>query len=92
MQTQIQPPDEYLYRLGDLIDDRVADVLDEIITERDELCPRWRLRPGLAALALLLAATTSVVLRHSVLAVCTVWLSAAAVCLIAAWTTRPSRP
>ena len=41
---------------------------------------------------LLLAAATSVVLRHSVLAVCAIWLSAAAVCLIAAWTTRPGRP
>ena len=92
MQTQIQAPDEFMCRYGDLIDDRVADVLDEMITERDELRPRWRLRPGLAALSLLLAAATSVVLSHSVLAVCTVWLSAAAVCLVAAWTTRPGRP
>jgi hypothetical protein len=92
MQTQIQAPDEFLCRFGDLIDDRVADVLDEMLIERDEQRPRWRLRPGLAALSLLLAAATSLVLRHSVLAVCTVWLSAAAVCLIGAWTTRPGRP
>lgn len=92
MQTQIQAPDEFLCRYGDLIDDRVADVLEEMLTKRDELCPRWRLRPGLAGLSLLLAAATSLVLQHSVLAVCTVWLSAAAVCLIAARTTRPGRP
>ena len=92
MQTHTQAPDEFLCRYGDLIDDRVADVLEEMITERDELRPRWRLHPGLAVLSLLLAAATSVVLRHSVLAVCTVWLSAAAVCLIAALTTRPARP
>ena len=89
---QIQAPDEFLCRYGDLIDDRVADVLDEMLTERDELRPRWQLHPGLAALSLLLTAATSVLLRHSVLAVCTVWLSVAAVCLIAAWTTRPRRP
>jgi hypothetical protein len=92
MQTQIQAPDEFLCRYGDLIDDRVADVLDEMLTERDELRPSWRLRPGLAALSLLLAAATSVVLRHSVLAVSTVWLSVAAVCSVAAWTTGPGRP
>jgi hypothetical protein len=92
MQTQIQARDEFLCRYGDLIDDRVADVLDEMFTERDELSPGWRLRPGLAALSLLLATATSVVLRHSVLAVCTVWLSVAAVCVITAWTTRPGRP
>jgi hypothetical protein len=92
MHTQIQAPDEFLCSYGDMIDDRVADVLDEMLTERDELRPKWRLRPGVAALSLLLAAATSVVLRHSVLAVCTVWFSAAAICLIAAWTTRPGRP
>jgi hypothetical protein len=63
-----------------------------MLTERDELRPKWRLRPGVAVLSLLLAAVTSAVLRHSVLAVCTVWLCAAAVCLIAAWTARPGRP
>lgn len=92
MRTQIQAPDEFLCSYGDMIDDRVADVLDEMLTEREELRPKWRLRPGVAALSLLVAAATSVVLRHSVLGVCTVWVSAAAICLIAAWTTRPGRP
>jgi len=89
---QAESGDRFLCRFGDVIDDRVAEALDEILGEQDALRPRWRLRPGLAALALLLAAGATVLLRHSVLAVCTVWLSTAAVCLAAAWTTRPSQP
>jgi hypothetical protein len=89
---QAESGDRFLCRFGDVIDDRVAEALDEILGERDALRPRWRLRPGLVALALLLAAGATVLVRHSVLAVCTVWLSTAAVCLAAAWTTRPSRP
>jgi hypothetical protein len=89
---QAESGDRFLCRFGDVIDDRVAEALDEILGERDALRPRWRLRPGLVALALLLAAGATVLVRHSVLAVSTVWLSTAAVCLAAAWTTRPSRP
>jgi hypothetical protein len=89
---QAESGDRFLCRFGDVIDDRVAEALDEILGEQDALRPRWRLRPGLAALALLLAAGATVLLRHSVLAVCTVWLSTAAVCLAAAWTARPSQP
>jgi hypothetical protein len=89
---QAESGDRFLSRFGDVIDDRVAEALDEILGEQDALRPRWRLRPDLAALALLLAAGATVLLRHSVLAVCTVWLSTAAVCLAAAWTTRPSQP
>jgi hypothetical protein len=93
---QVESADHFLCRFGDVIDDRVAEALDEILGEilgeQDALRPRWRLRPGLVALALLLAAGTTVLLRHSVLAVCTVWLSTAAVCLAAAWTARPGRP
>ncbi len=89
---QVESTDHFLCRFGDMIDDRVAEALDEILGEQNEPRPRWRLRPGLVALALLLATGATVLLRHSVLAVCTVWLSTAAVCLAAAWTTRPSRP
>jgi hypothetical protein len=89
---QADSTDHFLCRFGDVIDDRVAEALDEILGERDALRPRWRLRPGLVALALLLAAGATVLMRHSVLAVSTVWLSTAAVCLAAAWTARPGRP
>jgi hypothetical protein len=91
MQAEMQSTEEFVSRFGDVIDDRVAEVLDEILAERDALRPRWRLRPGMGALALLLAAAESVVLRHIVLAVCVIWLGAAVVCLAAARTTGHGR-
>jgi hypothetical protein len=81
---QVPSADEFLWRFGDAIDDRVAEILDE----RDTLRPRSRPSPGLAAIALLLAVAATLVLRHDVVAVCAVWLSTAAVCL-AARATRP---
>ena len=90
--AQSAEEEEFLVRFGDVIDDRVAEALDEILDERDALRPRWRLRPGLAALALLLAVVATVLLRHSGLAVGAVWLSTAAVCLAAARTARAARP
>ncbi len=78
--------EEFLWRFGDAIDDRVAEILDE----RDTLRPRSRPSPGLAAIALLLAVAATLVLRHDAAAVCAVWLSTAAVC-IAARATRPGR-
>jgi hypothetical protein len=92
MQTPTQSAEQFLCDFGDVIDDRVAEVLGEILDEREASRPRWLLRPGLAALALLLAVTASVVLRHSDLAVCTVWLCTALVCLAATSTTRTRRP
>lgn len=86
----MQSTEEFLSRFGDVIDDRVAEVLDEILAERDA---RRRLRPGLAALALLLAVTASVVLRGSLLAVGLIWLGTAGVCLAAAaWSAGHGRP
>ena len=46
---QAESGDRFLCRFGDVIDDRVAEALDEILGEQDALRPRWRLRPGLAA-------------------------------------------
>jgi len=92
MQAQIQSAEEFLSRFGDVIDDRVAEVLDEILAERDALRPQRRPRPGMAALAPLLAVAASVLLRHSVLAVCVIWLGTAAVCMAAAWTAGHGRP
>jgi hypothetical protein len=85
--AQVQSTAEFLCRFGDAIDDRVADILDE----REALRPRSRPSPGFAAFALLLAVIATILMRHAAVAVCTVWLSTAAVCL-AAWTTRPGRP
>ena len=71
-------PDQFPDRLGDLIDDRIAELLDE---RADETGP-WP-RPGPAVAMLLIALTASVVLRHSVLATCVIWLSTAVVYLTA---------
>jgi hypothetical protein len=92
MHTQMESTDEFLGRFGDVIDDRVADIIDEILDERQASPSRWRPRPDLAALGLVVAVIASVVLRHSVLAVCTVWLCTAVVCLAVGWTTGPRRP
>jgi hypothetical protein len=69
--------DEFLARFGDMIDDRVAEVLEELARDR----PPPRLRSALAAL--LIALIGGVVARHSVLAVSAIWLSTAAVYLVA---------
>jgi fatty acid desaturase len=80
----MQSADEFLSRFGDVIDDRVVEVLDEVLDERDQRRPRPRFRLALAVLALILAVAASVLLRRSVLAVCTVWPSAAVIYLAAA--------
>lgn len=96
MTSQLPPPDrtpglgraeplagEFPDWLGDEIDDRVAEVLPEILSEQ-------RPRPGLALalLGLVAALAATLMLRGSVVAVCVVWPSAAAVCLAAALTGR----
>jgi hypothetical protein len=78
--------EEFLWRYGDAIDDRVAEILDE----RDALRPRSRPSPGFAAIALLLAVAATLVLQHDAAAVCAVWLSTATIC-VAARATRPGR-
>lgn len=84
---QAQSAGEFLYRFGDAIDDRVAEILDE----RDALRLRLRPRASFAVVALLPAMTATILLRHEAAAVCAVWLSAAVACL-AVFTTRPVRP
>ncbi len=49
----MQSADEFLSRFGDVIDDRVAEMLDEMPDDRDARLPRRRLRPVLAAPRLL---------------------------------------
>jgi hypothetical protein len=72
-------PGQFLDRFDDLIDDRIAELLDE-----REAQGRPRPRPRPAAAMLLIALTASVVLRHSALAVCAIWPSTAVVYLTAA--------
>ncbi len=71
-------PEDFLDRYGDTIDDRVADVLDEILAERRDPGPRAaRLVPTVAVLVAAVLATY--VMRHDVVAVCAVWIAAAVI-------------
>jgi len=54
--SMLLPSDEeFLSRFGDTIDDRIAEILDEMLTERTAR-PHWRLPYLLAAVSLILAA------------------------------------
>jgi hypothetical protein len=59
--------------------------------QRAALRPGARLRPALAGLALFLAAAASVMLRHNVVAVCTIWPCTAAIYLAAIRFTEAGR-
>ena len=77
---------EFLARFGDAIDDRVAEIVDELLEERDSA---RRHRPGryVSAASLILAAlAATAVLRYNP-AAWTVWPSAAVISLAAARTT-----
>jgi hypothetical protein len=86
------PPadEEFLARFGDAIDDRVAEIVDELLEERDSARQH---RPGryVSAASLILAAlAATAVLRHNPVA-WTVWPSAVVISLAAAWTARAGR-
>jgi hypothetical protein len=87
----IQSSDEFLVGLDDVIDDRVAEVVKEMYGQGDALRPGAWLRLTLAGLALFIAAVTSVVLRHNVIAVCAIWPCTAAVYLAATRFTEGSK-
>jgi hypothetical protein len=89
--AELGPEDEVLSRFGDAIDDRIADVLEEMLAEREAERPRRRLPRALGIFSLVLALGVSVLLRHSTLAVCTIWPATTTVCLTAAWATKPGR-
>ena len=78
----------FLSRFGDAIDDRVAEMVTELLDERAVTCPPGRQCLALAAFGLLLAMGATVMLRNYLIAACTVWPSTAAVYLAA---TRRSR-
>ncbi|HEY2284955.1 MAG TPA: hypothetical protein VGH88_04350 [Streptosporangiaceae bacterium] len=84
------PADEFLAEFGDVLDDRVAEVVDELLDQRAAQLRRSRLRPALLLATLVLAVAASIVLRHNAVAVCTVWPSAAAIYIAAsrAWIPR----
>ena len=86
------PPadEEFLARFGDAIDDRVAEIVDELLEERDS---GRQHRPGryVSAASLILAAlAATAILRNNPVA-WTVWPSAVVISLAAAWTARTGR-
>jgi hypothetical protein len=78
--------EEFLSRFGDAIDDRIAEILDELLDERNATHPHRRLPQVLGTVTLVLALTASVLLRHSTLAAWTIWPATAIICLAIAWT------
>jgi hypothetical protein len=87
----IRSGEEFLSRFGDAIDDRVAEILDELLDERNATHPHRRLPQILGTVTLILALTASVLLRHSALAAWTIWPATAAISLAIAWTTGTRR-
>ena len=90
----LNPPlpshEEFLSRFGDTIDDRIAEILDELLTERSSARRHWRLPDLLGAVSLILAAlAVSVLLSHTPLA-WLVWPATAVVCLAMAWISSAS--
>ena len=87
----IRSGEEFLSRFGDAIDDRTAEILDELLDERNAAHPHRRLPQVLGTVTLILALTASVLLRHSTLAAWTIWPATAAISPAIAWTTRTRR-
>jgi hypothetical protein len=88
--THLPTDEELLARFGDAIDDRIAEIVDELLEERNSARQH---RPGryISAVSLILAAlAASALLRHSPIA-WTIWPSAAVISLATAWTARAGR-
>jgi hypothetical protein len=83
---------EFLDRYGDAIDDRVAEILDELLSERQSARPPQRAALLSVASLLLAAVAAAVLLRHDARA-WAIWPAIALVCLAAAIAIRrPRRP
>jgi hypothetical protein len=78
----VETGEAFLSRFGDVIDDRIAELLDELLDERNATRPRRRLPHILVAVSLALALTASVLLRYSPLAAWTIWPATATICLV----------
>jgi hypothetical protein len=90
LDAHLPPDEEILAGFGDAIDDRIAEIVDELLEERNSARQR---RPGryISAVSLILAAlAASALLRHSPIA-WTIWPSAAVISLATAWTAGVGR-
>jgi hypothetical protein len=83
--------DEFLSRFGDVIDDRIAETLDELLDERSARQSSRRLPYVLATLSLMAAFAASVLLRQSAPAAWAICSLTATACLVIAWATRITR-
>jgi hypothetical protein len=76
--------EEFLSRFGDVIDDRIAEILDELLAEREAPRQHWRLPYLVGAVGLILAAlAASILLRHTPVA-WLIWAATTLVCLATA--------
>ena len=87
----LRSDEEFLSRFGDAIDDRIAEILDELLEERNATRQHRRLPQVLSTVSVILALAASVLLQHSAIAAWTIWPATAVVCLAAAWTTSNGR-
>jgi uncharacterized membrane protein len=78
--------DEFLSRFGDAIDDRIAEILEELLEERNAARPHRRLPQVLGTVGLIVALITSILLRHNASAAWTIWPATSTICLVIAWT------
>ena len=76
-------PGGLVSQLEDALDDRVAEIVGEVLDQREEQAARPR-PVRLAVLVLVVALAATLLLRHSGLAVCVAWLSCAVIYLAAA--------
>ena len=76
----LRSDEEFLSRFGDAIDDRIAEILDELLEERNATPQRRRLPQVLGMVSLILALAASVLLRHSTIAAWTIWPATAVMC------------
>jgi uncharacterized membrane protein len=83
--------DEFLSRFGDAIDDRIAEILEELLEERNAARPHRRLPQVLGTVGLIVALITSILLRHNASAAWTIWPATSTICLVIAWTGSTSR-
>jgi hypothetical protein len=87
----VRSNEEFLSQFGDAIDDRIAEILDELLEERNATRPHRGLPQVLGTAGLILALITSVLLRHNALAAWTIWPATATICLVIAWTSSTRR-
>ena len=87
----VRSEEEFFSRFGDAIDDRIAEILDELLEERNATRPHRRLPQVLGTIGLIVCLITSVLLRHNALAAWTIWPATVTICLIIVWTSSTSR-